>query len=81
MARNNRILVPEARQEMNQLKQKVQARQSIPTGQTRSGYQGNLTAKEAGSLGGPTGGQMVHELIQIAEQSLNHQPTKSFFIL
>lgn len=73
MARNNRILVPEAREELDDLKRQVQAKQGYSADRADNGYKGDMTAKEAGSLGGPVGGQMVHELIQIAEQSLDQK--------
>lgn len=34
------------------------------------GYNGDMTAKEAGKVGGNIGGQMVKEMIQMAEQNL-----------
>lgn len=34
------------------------------------GYNGELSARQAGKVGGNIGGKMVHELIEIAQQSL-----------
>jgi len=76
MARNNRILVPEAREELNDLKRQVQAKQGYSAKNADDGYQGDLTARQAGSKGGRIGGQMVHDLIQIAEQSLDQKQQK-----
>ncbi|HET7616837.1 MAG TPA: alpha/beta-type small acid-soluble spore protein [Bacillales bacterium] len=88
MSNNRRILVPEARDELDQLKQRVMAEQGYPVDQNnpqnakyevakaegvplQKGYNGDITAKEAGKVGGNIGGNMVRELIQIAEQSLD----------
>jgi hypothetical protein len=35
------------------------------------GYNGRLTSREAGKVGGPIGGSMVKELIRMAQESLN----------
>lgn len=37
------------------------------------GYNGNITAKQAGKVGGKIGGSMVKEMIKIAEQSLKNK--------
>ncbi|MFX3673402.1 MAG: small, acid-soluble spore protein, alpha/beta type [Paenisporosarcina sp.] len=34
------------------------------------GYNGKLTSEEAGKIGGPIGGQMVKELIKMAQQQM-----------
>ncbi|MCU9612592.1 alpha/beta-type small acid-soluble spore protein [Caldibacillus lycopersici] len=82
MARKNRnkILVPEARQGLDQLKAKVagttnpdQAKfeaaeeAGVPL---KKGYNGNLTAEQAGKVGGRLGGSMVKELVKMAEENL-----------
>lgn len=36
----------------------------------REGNNGNLKAEEAGRLGGPVGGQMVKEMIRMAQEEL-----------
>lgn len=89
MARNNnRILVPEARDELNELKGQVMAKQGYKTDQNQSenakyevaedlgiplekGYNGDIKAKDAGKIGGNIGGQMVREMIQMAEKNLD----------
>jgi hypothetical protein len=88
--RNNRILVPEARQGLNQLQDKVMAEKGYKADENNSdktkyemakdlgiplekGYNGNIKAKQAGKVGGNIGGQMVREMIQMAEQNLNNK--------
>lgn len=80
MARRTRILVPEARKALDQLKAKVvhadnpdQAKfeaaeeMGIPL---KSGYNGQLTSQEAGKVGGRLGGSMVKELVKMAQENL-----------
>lgn len=91
MARNNnRILVPEARDELNQLKARVMKKQGYSVDPNHpdqvkyevaddldvpleKGYNGDIKAKEAGKVGGNIGGQMVREMIQMAERSLDNK--------
>ncbi|MGI8315629.1 small, acid-soluble spore protein, alpha/beta type [Halobacillus mangrovi] len=83
MARRNKLLVPEARQGMDELKAKlskaktpedakyeVAKEMGIPL---QKGYNGQLTTKEAGTIGGQMGGQMVKELIKRAQQELEQK--------
>ncbi|MFS0574129.1 alpha/beta-type small acid-soluble spore protein [Sporosarcina sp. 179-K 3D1 HS] len=85
MGKNNRILVPEARPALDQLKQDVMKakgyRADHPDGAKfeiadelgiplSRGYNGKLTAEEAGKIGGPIGGTMVKEMIKLAQQQL-----------
>ena len=82
MGRNNRnkILVPEARKELDELKVKVTGANNpeeaklevanelgIPL---RSGYNGELTSAQVGKIGGKIGGNMVKELVKIAQESM-----------
>lgn len=80
MTRRTRILVPEARKALDQLKAKVvhadnpdQAKfeaaeeMGIPL---KSGYNGQLTSQEAGKVGGRLGGSMVKELVKMAQENL-----------
>ena len=82
MARKNRnkILVPESRQALDQLKAKVSGTSKpedaalevakelgIPL---KEGYNGKLTSEEAGKVGGRIGGNMVKELIKMAQESM-----------
>ena len=82
MAKKNRnkILVPEARQELNLLKAKVTG-SSKPEGvafevakelgiSLKDGHNGQLTSAEAGKVGGKIGGSMVKELVKMAQENL-----------
>ena len=60
---NNRINVPQAKQAMEQFK--MQAANEVGVNLT-NGYNGNLTSREAGSVGG----QMVKKMIEAYEQGL-----------
>ena len=83
MAKKNRnkLLVPESRQELDQLKAKVSGTSNpedaaievakelgIPL---KEGYNGKLTSEEAGKVGGRIGGSMVKELVKMAQESMN----------
>jgi len=59
--RNNRILVPQARANMDQFKMESASEVGVTL---KQGYNGDLTAKQAGSIGG----QMVKKMIQAYEQ-------------
>ena len=64
MARNNnRIVVPEAREALDRFK--MEAAQEVGVN-LKQGYNGALTSREAGSVGG----QMVKKMIQAYEQGL-----------
>ena len=60
---SNRINVPEARQAMDQFK--MQAANEVGVN-LKNGYNGDLTSREAGSVGG----QMVKKMIEAYEQGL-----------
>ena len=60
---NNRINVPQAKQAMEQFK--MQAASEVGVNLT-NGYNGHLTSREAGSVGG----QMVKKMIEAYEQGL-----------
>ena len=62
---NNRINVPEAKQAMDQFK--MQAANEVGV-DLKQGYNGNLTSREAGSVGG----QMVKKMIEAYEQNLTN---------
>ena len=62
---SNRINVPEARQAMNQFK--MQAANEVGVN-LKNGYNGDLTSREAGSVGG----QMVKKMIEAYEQNLTN---------
>ena len=78
----NKILVPEARQQLDQLKAKVTGTSKpedaalevakelgIPL---KDGYNGQLTSAEAGKVGGKIGGSMVKELVKMAQEKLKN---------
>ena len=60
---NNSINVPEARQAMDQFKQQAASEVGV---NLKNGYNGDLTSREAGSVGG----QMVKRMIESYEKSL-----------
>ena len=61
--RNNQINVPQAKQAMEQFK--MQAAQEVGVN-LQNGYNGHLTSREAGSVGG----QMVKKMIQAYENGM-----------
>ena len=60
---NNSINVPEARQAMEQFKQQAASEVGV---NLKNGYNGDLSSREAGSVGG----QMVKKMIESYEQNL-----------
>ena len=60
---NNQINIPQAREAMDKFK--MQAAQEVGVNLT-NGYNGHLTSREAGSVGG----QMVKKMIEAYEQSM-----------
>lgn len=81
MARRNKILVPEARVGLDELKAKVvhvqnpedakfeaAAETGVPL---KRGYNGQLTSEQAGKVGGRLGGSMVRELVKMAQENLS----------
>ena len=60
---SNKINVPEAKEAMNQFK--MQAANEVGVN-LKQGYNGDLTSREAGSVGG----QMVKKMIEANEQGL-----------
>ncbi|MCH6268707.1 MULTISPECIES: alpha/beta-type small acid-soluble spore protein [Neobacillus] len=81
MARRNKILVPEARSGLDQLKAKVVQAQRPEDAKFEAaeevgvplskGYNGKLTSEQAGKVGGRLGGSMVRELVKMAQQNLS----------
>ena len=43
----------------------------------KEGYNGNMTAKQAGKIGGHIGGPMVREMIKMAEKNLSTQTSNN----
>ena len=62
MARNS-VIVPEAKEAMNKFKMEAASEVGV---NLKQGYNGDLTSREAGSVGG----QMVKKMIQQYEQSM-----------
>ena len=60
---NNKINVPEAKAAMNKFKKEAAAEMGV---NLKEGYNGDLTSREAGSVGG----QMVKKMIESYEKSL-----------
>ena len=63
MARKNRYTVPEARQALSRFKTEVANSMGVDFDR---GYNGDLTSREAGSVGG----EMVKRMIKYAEDSM-----------
>ncbi|MPM74196.1 Small, acid-soluble spore protein C2 [bioreactor metagenome] len=63
MSRRNRVLVPEAREGLNRFK--MEAAQEVGVN-LKEGYNGDLTSREAGSIGG----QMVKRMVEAYEKNL-----------
>lgn len=80
MARRSKILVPEARQALDDLKAQVAGTMKADEAKfeiarevgvpLRKGDNGDLTTREAGRVGGRLGGGMVRELVKMAQQSM-----------
>ena len=62
-SRKNRVLVPESKQAMDNFKMEVANSLNV---NLKQGYNGDLTAREAGSVGG----EMVKRMIAYAENNL-----------
>ena len=60
---NNKIVVPEAKDAMNRFKMEAANEVGVTL---KQGYNGDLTSKQAGSIGGP----MVKKMIQAYENSV-----------
>ena len=87
MGRKNRILVPEAREQLDQLKANVMKAKGYQVDENRPDLvkfeiakelgiplsdknNGKLTSEQAGKIGGPIGGNMVKEMIRLAQEQL-----------
>ena len=64
---NNRTLVPGAKQALEQFK--MEAANEVGVTLNKNGYNGDLTSRQAGSIGG----QMVKKMIQSYENNLSQQ--------
>ena len=63
MARSNKIEVPGAKEAMNKFKMEVASEVGV---NLKQGYNGDLTSRQAGSIGG----QMVKKMVQAYENSI-----------
>ena len=65
MSNNNKTMVPEAKEAMNKFKMEAANEVGV---NLKEGYNGNLTSKEAGSIGG----QMVKKMVESYENSVKN---------
>ncbi|GGI43200.1 MULTISPECIES: alpha/beta-type small acid-soluble spore protein [Paenibacillus] len=65
MARNNTLVVQQAKAALDQLKYEVAQEIGVPL--SPNGYNGNLATRDAGAIGG----NITKRLVQIAEQQLS----------
>jgi small acid-soluble spore protein D (minor alpha/beta-type SASP) len=81
--KRNNILVPQAREGLDELKSKVagvshpdkakfEAANEVGV-PLKKGYNGKLTSEQAGKVGGRLGGPMVQELIKMAKEEINEK--------
>jgi small acid-soluble spore protein D (minor alpha/beta-type SASP) len=63
MARSNQLIVPQARAAMDTFKMEAASEVGVSL---KQGYNGDLTSKQAGSIGG----QMVKKMIMAYQQGL-----------
>ncbi len=63
MASNNKAVVPQAREALNKFKMEAASEVGV---NLKQGYNGDLTSKQAGSVGG----QMVKKMIQAYENGM-----------
>ena len=67
MAKNgNKTLVPEAREAMDKFKMEAASEVGV---NLKQGYNGDITARQAGSVGG----QMVKKMIENAENAMKNR--------
>jgi hypothetical protein len=63
MSKSNKIVVPQAREALDKFKMEAANEVGV---NLKNGYNGNLTSREAGSVGG----QMVKKMIKAYEESV-----------
>ena len=66
MTNSNNPVVPNKKEYLNSLKSEVASSMNV---NLKQGYNGDLTAREAGSVGG----EMVKRMIAYAENNMNQQ--------
>ena len=64
--RSNKLVVPEAREAMEKFKMEAANEMGV---NLKDGYNGDITARQAGSIGG----QMVKKMIQSYEQGMSNE--------
>ena len=64
---SNRIVIPEAREALDRFKMEAANEVGVTLNQ---GYNGHLTSREAGSIGG----QMVKKMVESYEKSVKYLP-------
>ena len=62
---SNRMEVPNAKEAMNRFKMEVASELGVPL---KQGYNGDLTSKQTGSIGG----EMVRQMIKRQEESMSN---------
>ena len=62
--KSNRVEVPEAKEALNRFKQEVASELGVPL---KDGYNGDLTSRQAGSIGG----EMVRKMIKSQEEKMS----------
>ncbi len=65
--KNTKIMVPGAREALNKFK--IEAAQEVGVNLNEKGYNGDLTSKQAGSIGG----RMVKKMIESYENSMKNE--------
>lgn len=65
MKSNNKIVIPEAKEAMNRFKMEAANEVGV---ELKQGYNGHLSSREAGSVGG----QMVKKMIEAYENNLKN---------
>ena len=63
MSNNNKTMIPEAKEAMNKFKMEVANELGVPL---QDGYNGNLTSKQCGSVGG----EMVKRMVEQYEKNI-----------
>ena len=62
--RTNKVEVPEAKEALNRFKQEVASELGVPL---KEGYNGDLTSRQAGSIGG----EMVRKMIRSQQEKMS----------
>lgn len=65
---SNDLLVPEAKNALDKMRNEIAVDLSLPV--PNDDYWGNVPSKDCGRLGGKIGGEMVREMVHMAEQQL-----------